>query len=444
MKCEVSSFRDPSGAIFYEGGKLLRKINPEYHENYDYLMSSGLYKKLVDEELLIPHEVITSSPFIIKPEFIPFISYPHEWSFSALKEAALTTLKIEKIALEYGMQLKDATAYNIQFYRGKPLLIDTLSFEKRKGALPWIAYKQFCQHFLAPLALHGYVDWRTKDFLLANIDGIPLDLAVRLLPIPRLMNFGFFVHLYLHSKFQTVASVSKNSTVNASLNACKGLIRSLESVIQSIRWKIPKTEWQDYYSDDSYTKLAFRDKQIAIEKYLLKSKPNIVWDIGCNDGFYSLIAEKICNTVIAFDADPVCIDRLFRKKTTILPLLMNLSAPTPSFGWASEERKSLKERGKADLVLALALIHHLLISCGIPLNKMAEYFSGLGKMLLIEFIPKEDKKFKEMTGTSQINFEEYSEETFVNSFSRYFEILDRYEIKDSIRILYLLQSKEGI
>ena len=167
-----SSFRDPSGFLFVNEGNLYRQINKSYQNEFDKIMDSGLYDELVEKELLIPHEESsTESPQsekcykIIKPKLIDFISYPYEWSFSQLKDAALITLKIQKIALEYGLTLKDCSAYNVQFFNGKPIFIDTLSFEIYQEGQFWKGYRQFCQHFLSPLALMSHKDIRLNQLL---------------------------------------------------------------------------------------------------------------------------------------------------------------------------------------------------------------------------------------------------------------------------------------
>src|SRR5574338_267074 len=184
-----SSFRDPSGYVYKDAsGNVMRYVSKEYADDYNFLMQSGLYNELVDAGLLIPHKEVTPKAIdanrhkLLQPEQIPFMSYPYEWSFSQLKDAALATIKTQQAALKHGMVLKDASAYNIQFYKGKPVLIDTLSFERYKTDEPWIAYRQFCQHFLAPLALAAYVDIRLLKLLRDYIDGVPLDLASELLP----------------------------------------------------------------------------------------------------------------------------------------------------------------------------------------------------------------------------------------------------------------------
>jgi hypothetical protein len=200
------SFRDPSGFLYYQEGVLYRAVNPIFKEHYDHLIDSGLYQQLTDRGLLISHEEIEPKtnfsvpPYkVLKPERLPFISYPYEWCFSQLKEAALATTTIHKMALEYGMELKDAGSFNIQFLRGKPILIDTLSLQKCSPGTPWIAYRQFCQHFLAPLALMAYKDVRLSQLMKVFIDGLPLDLAGKLLPSWTYLKPGLLLNIHLHA-----------------------------------------------------------------------------------------------------------------------------------------------------------------------------------------------------------------------------------------------------
>ena len=250
----LCSFRDPSGFLFYRNGSVYRQINIEYQENYDHLMSSGLYDLLVEDDLLVPHiEIDVKSPSpekaykIIKPEPIPFISYPYEWSFSQLKHAALTTLDIQKKILDFGMSLKDSSAYNIQFLKGKPILIDTLSFDKYHEGEPWVAYRQFCQHFLAPIALMWYKDIRFNQLLRIYIDGIPLDLASSTLPFYSYFRFPILTHIHLHARSQKYFAdkALKTSAKKMSRMSFLGLIDSLESSIKKLKWKIRDTEWAD-------------------------------------------------------------------------------------------------------------------------------------------------------------------------------------------------------
>ena len=250
----ASSFRDPIGFLFYENGSLFRSISRLYQQNYDHLIHSGLYDKLVEDNLLIPHKEVqppadkTNNTYkIIQPEIIPFISYPYEWCFSELKDAALTTLKIQKIALDFGMSLKDSSAYNIQFRNGKPLLIDTLSFEKYQEGQPWIAYRQFCQHFLAPLALMAHTDVRLSQLFRIHIDGIPLDLTSKLLPANSWLRFSLLSHIHLHSKSQKhfankYVNISNRTISRKSLLS---IIDNIESTIRKLTWRPAGTEWAE-------------------------------------------------------------------------------------------------------------------------------------------------------------------------------------------------------
>ncbi|MCJ7513764.1 MAG: hypothetical protein MUO23_12440, partial [Anaerolineales bacterium] len=198
-----ASFRDPSGYLFERNGKLFRQVNRSYQADFDRLIASGLYAELTGVGLIIPHIESPAAPDepglayrVIEPEPVPFISYPYEWSFGQLQTAALTTLSIQKRALSKGMSLKDSSAYNIQFHHGRPVLIDTLSFETYREGEPWDAYRQFCQHFLAPLALMAHTDIRLGQLLRVYIDGIPLDLASRLLPRKTRFSFSLLTHLH--------------------------------------------------------------------------------------------------------------------------------------------------------------------------------------------------------------------------------------------------------
>jgi len=203
------SFRDPSGFLFYLNGQIYRQINTEYQQEYELLMHSGLYDELCSQKMLVPHEEVSQDLAlndkaykVIQPHQLPFISYPYEWSFSQLKDAALLTLSIQQMSLKKDMVLKDASAYNIQFFQCRPVFIDTLSFERYDEGTPWCAYRQFCQHFLAPLALMSRTHIGLNQLLRLYIDGIPLDIASSLLPLSSKLNFSLGLHIHLHAKSQ--------------------------------------------------------------------------------------------------------------------------------------------------------------------------------------------------------------------------------------------------
>jgi hypothetical protein len=450
------SFRDPSGFLFIDNGQIYRNISQSYRTHYDHFIESGLYRNLVENNLLNKHiEICPNCEHssqthykIIKPELIPFISYPHEWCFDELKEAALTTLKIQKIALEHGMSLKDASAYNIQFKDAQPVLIDTLSFEKYCDGSPWIAYRQFCQHFLGPLALMYYRDHRLSQFSRIFIDGLPLDLVSTLLPKRTFARPSLLIHLHLHARAQKYFSsrtVGKTKQ-NVKRQSMLGIIDNLEAAIRKFTYKLPASEWSHYYQDIHYSSLALSHKSTLVSKVLDMVQPKTVWDFGANTGLFSRLASSRGIPTVAFDIDHAAVTRNYlecreKNQTNLLPLVLDLANPTSGFGWANQERMSLRERGPADLALALALLHHLRISNNIPLEKIAQFFAELCQWCLIEYVPKSDPMVQKLLENREDIFHDYHEQAFEQSFNQYFQYMNRYDIEDSGRNLYLFKKR---
>ena len=450
---ENSSFRDKSGFLFYQDNILYRLIDTSYKEHYDHLINSELYNKLSEKNLLITHEEINDLKLdhdyykIIKPEKIPFISYPYEWSFSQLKDAALLTLRIQKGAMKYGMTLKDGSAYNIQFLNGKPIFIDTLSFELYEDGQIWKPYKQFCQHFLAPLALMSKKDIRLNLLSKTFIDGIPLDLTAKLLPKTTFGNFGLMAHIHAHAKSQKHYEDKEDTTIKEqtiSKRSFEGLVENLESSIKKMTWKEDNTEWGDYYSETNYSEKSFEEKKKIISSTIETINPKIVWDLGANTGIFSRLASNHGINTISFDIDPLAVERNYLESTknneqNILPLISDLTNPSSNIGWNNDERQSFLERGPADLVFALALVHHLAISNNVPINKIAEFFSTISKSLIIEFIPKSDSQVKRLLSTREDIFENYNEQNFEEEFSKFFKIISSKKLDDSQRTIYIME-----
>ncbi len=446
------SFRDPSGYLFHHQGVLYRRINPVYAEHYDQLMSSGLYEILTGKGYLIPHEEVDldlpehkDAYRIIRPQEIPFISYPYEWCFSQWKDAALVTMKIQRKALEQGMVLKDASAFNVQFLDGRPVFIDTLSFEKYSPGAPWVAYRQFCEHFLAPLALMAHRDIRLGQLLRLHIGGIPLDLAASLLPSKTKLSPGLLMHLHVHAGSQRkYAGKTVDKSRKMSWGAMMGLMESLQKAVAKLDWQPAGTTWADYYQETNYTTAGEAHKRELVEEFLEEIQPESVWDMGANVGTYSRLATIRGAMTVALDADPAAVEKNYRTcvqegETHLLPLLCDLSNPSPDIGWAHRERLSLAERGNADTVMALALVHHLAISNNVPFQRLAEFFVRLGDHLIIEFIPKSDNQLQRLLVAREDVFEDYSQENFEKVFSRYYEIRTTEKIRDTDRVLYMMK-----
>ena len=453
-KVNPASFRDPSGFVFTSDGVLYRQVQSSYQEHYEFLIQSGLYDSLVASKLLLAHEETSlaaamhdSAYRVLKPEVIPFLSYPYEWSFSQLKDAALVTLEIQKLALQKGMILKDASAFNIQFLHGRPVMIDTLSFERYKEGEPWIAYRQFCQHFLTPLALMASTDVRLNQLFRIYIDGIPLDLAAKLLPFRSRLKPSLLTHIHLHAKSQKryASKVVIKNRYKISAFQMRALIDSLESAVIQLRWQPEGTEWGAYYESTNYTESSFEHKRDAVKNYLKRTDAKIMWDLGANTGVFSRLGSEQGIYTIAFDIDPAAVEKNYREvrrkgESNLLPLLLDLTNPSPGIGYENKERMSLEERGPADTILALALVHHLAVSNNVPIGKIAEYFSRLCRWLIIEFVPKSDSQVQRLLATREDIFPSYTKEAFEMEFSRNFVINDSIGISGSERTLYLMQT----
>lgn len=439
-------------------GRVLRQVNQRYQADYDHLMESGLYAELVEEGLLVPHEELGAEAAakpnayqVLAPEPIGLISYPYEWCFSQLRDAALVTLRIQKIAFEHGMTLKDASAYNIQFQGSRAVFIDTLSFERYEEGSPWIGYRQFCQHFLAPLALISYVDVRLLSLLRTNIDGIPLDLAAKLLPGRTKLKPSLMIHLHLHAQSQTknadegAHESTKKPTKKMTKLGLQGLVDSLTSAVDGLSWT-PKGDWADYYSATNYSDDAFEVKQTIVSEFLAEARPADVWDLGANTGVFSRVASEQGIPTVAIDFDPAAVEANYRQVTkdgtqNLMPLVGDLTNPSPGIGWAAEERDSLEQRGPVGLVMALALIHHLAIANNLPLARVANYFARLGNSLIVEFVPKEDSQVRRMLRTREDIFENYHQAGFEAAFETEFTIEHRRSVSGSERTLYLMRRR---
>jgi SAM-dependent methyltransferase len=385
---------------------------------------------------------------VIRPRLVPVISYPYEWAFSQLQDAALATLAAQKLALEHGMTLRDASGYNIQFVDGRPILIDTLSFDEAKEGEPWVAYRQFCQHFLAPLALMSYRDLGLQQLLRVHIDGLPLPMTARLLPRRAKLRPGLAMHLVAHAGFQKQhESKAKRATAgNMSRNSLLGLIDSLERAVRGLKLPGVITEWGAYYQNTNYSDAAFTAKKKLVGELVRQTGARTVLDLGANDGAFSRVAAAEGARVISSDIDPLAVESNYRQvrgggEKDILPLLIDLTNPSPALGWANSERASFTDRAHTDAVLALALIHHLAISNNLPLTHIAEYFASLAPGLIIEFVPKSDSQVKRLLATREDIFPDYTEAGLESAFGQFYELTAKHPVEGSRRTLYLMTKR---
>jgi len=448
-----ASFRDPDGFIFQINGQILRQINRSYAEDYEHLMKSGLYESLVDRGLLIPHNECppsvqgTSSAYkVIAPEEVPFISYAYEWSFGQMKAAAIASLEIMETALAHDMMLKDCNSYNMQFHQGRPVLIDTLSFMPYRERMLWPGYRQFCQHFLMPLALMSYCDPRLSVLLARFTDGIPLDLGCGLLPLKARLSAGLLMHLFVHSSVDKRARTARRATrmTRPTSTSLLPLVDNLRRTVERIKPPRYHTAWEDYENVCLYSEADRQKKRRFVEKCLEDVLPATVWDLGANIGTYSWLAAGRGASVVAIDNDNAAIEHLSqavaaRREPNILPLVIDILNPTPPVGWENAERSSLLDRGPADLIIALALLHHIVIGANVPMQKVARLLARLSSHVVTEFVPKSDPQVELLLAHRKDIFPDYHQQGFEAAFSGYFRVVRTEELDDSPRILYQME-----
>jgi ribosomal protein L11 methylase PrmA len=455
---DAASFRDPSAFVFWRDGQPYRQIDRAFATEWDAFEASPLKERLFEQGRLIRHEpvdlglaTLPGAHAVIRPKPIEFLSYPHEWTFGELREAALLTLDIQLDALAAGWTLKDASAYNIQFHEARPIHIDSASFERLEEGSPWIAYRQFCEQFLAPLALAARRDVRLADLLRLGPDGIPLDLASHLLPKRTWLDFGLLSHVHLHARAQKRhagnadgGQAARRATVSRA--RLEGLIKNLRSTVARLDWQPGGTEWADYAENTSYGERATADKDRLVDAWLRELPGPRVWDLGANTGRFSRIAADAGKRVVAFDIDPAAAERHFRavreaERTDILPLVMDIANPSPAIGWAGRERRSLLDRANADAILALALVHHLALTRNVPLPMLFDLFADLAPSAIVEFVPKEDPMARRLLATRRDVFPTYDLDGFRAAASTRFEIVREAPIADSPRVLFLLRRR---
>ncbi|WP_347374291.1 class I SAM-dependent methyltransferase [Aequorivita sp. Q41] len=451
-----ASFRDPSGYMFYDGKTLRRVINPIYFPQYNKLTESGFFKTLISNGLLISHEEtsVSSEEIIITPEKIPFITNPYEWSFEQYKHAALHTLKIQKYALSKGFILKDASSYNVTFYKGKPVFIDTLSFDFYEEGTPWRAYKQFITHFLGPLVLAKYHGTEIFKMMQTHIDGIPVKLISSLLPTRSKLSSVLYPNIHLLAKMESKHSEdykAETKITKLSKKAQENILESLYDYIKNLSLK-ESSEWGDYYSKTNYDEAAFEAKKTLIKSWIKPLAPQKLIDVGGNDGTFARTVIDSVPDIIVTDIDSNAVDFNYQqlqknKETNMLPFVCDVLQPAPGIGFNNTERNSLIKRLAAyapDVTMALALIHHITLSGNVPFEKSAEFFASFSKYLIIEFPTRADSWVTSLLVRKRefINhFDFYNEEAFEKGYLNYFTLEKKETVEGTNRLLYLLKNK---
>jgi hypothetical protein len=338
---------------------------------------------------------------VLAHERVPFLSYPYEWPFSMLKDAALLQLELSRRALRADLALKDASPYNVQWRGARPVFIDVGSFERLRADEPWAGYRQFCMLFLYPLMLQAYKDLPYHAALRGSLDGIPPHDARALLAGERFRK-GVLSNVLAHARLESRYAGAEGREVKRDLRRA-GFNRELlaanfaklEKLVARLEWKAGETAWTGYGEDNTYDDAAAARKAHFVRAAAARRRVGLAWDVGGNDGRYALIAAEAADLVVALDADHATVDALYRRlrdeeREDILPLVMSVTDPSPDIGWRGRERASLERRGTPELVLCLAIVHHVCITGNVPVREFLDWLRSLDAALVIEFPDRAD------------------------------------------------------
>ncbi len=458
---EPGSFRDRNGTVFYRDGRVFRSLSPRAFANWRQLAKAPFFEArraegtIVDTRLADPAGLagMPEAAGILEHARVPFVSYPYEWTFGMLKDAALLQLDLLKDALEEGMILKDSTPYNIQWQGARPVFIDIPSFEPLAPGQAWVGYRQFCELYLYPLMLRAYKDVDYRPWLRGRIDGIPAEEMRGLMSARDMLRPGVLLHVAAQSALQRRYSGNGTRDVRGSLAQAgfdKSLIEAnvakLSRLVSGLSPPSGRSAWSGYETNHSYAPEEAEQKADFVRRAAASGHWRLAWDLGCNTGTYSRIAAKHSDCVVAMDGDWRAVETLYQRQRAdgsdaILPLVVNLADASPGQGWQGRERKSLADRGRPDLTLCLALIHHVVISANIPLAEFLGWLADLDTAVVIEFVDRDDEMVKTLLANREDQYDDYRPDVFRALLESRFRIEDEASLKGGKRHIYFARPR---
>jgi 2-polyprenyl-3-methyl-5-hydroxy-6-metoxy-1,4-benzoquinol methylase len=456
---EAGSFRDPDSRVFIRDGAVYRALSREGWEDWEALAATPLLPELIADGRLVATEPVEvdalpeltrgTAAGVLRHERIPFVSYPYEWPFSMLRDAALLQLELGRRALQADFTLKDASSYNVQWRGASPVFIDVGSFERLRLGEPWAGYRQFCMLFLYPLMLQAYKGLPYHAWLRGSLDGIAPSDARAVMSARDRLRRGVLTHVVLHARLQARHGDSGGRQVKSEMKRAgfgKELLdanlRRLEKLVRRLEFKPGRTAWTEYGETNTYTDADAESKAAFVRTAAARRPGALVWDIGCNDGTYSRVAAESAGSVVALDADHATVDGLYRAlreegRQDILPLVMSITDPSPDLGWRGRERSSLEQRGTPDLALCLAVVHHVAITGNVPVREFLSWLRSLDCALVIEFPERDDPMVQRLlAGKPEAANPDYDRETFERALGETFEVERSERLASGTRTLY--------
>jgi hypothetical protein len=459
---EPGSFRDPESRVFYAGDHVYRALSSDGLADFEALAATGLLEdervvrtERADDGAVALGDLLVHEPAgLLRHARVPFVSYPYEWPFSMLKDAALLQLDLLLAALERDMVLKDSTPYNVQFKGARPVFVDVGSFERMREGEPWVGYRQFCMLYLYPLLLRSLKGVPFQPWLRGSIDGITPGQMRGLLSFRDRFRRGVFTNVFLHARLERRYADRPDQVKQEVRRVFKkelfvSNVRKMRRLVERLAWNPPEGVWTAYGERNTYTDDETRRKEDFVREVARSRDWSLAWDVGANNGRYSRIAAEGAATVVAFDADQGPVELLYRDlrgegDERILALTMNVADPSPGLGWRGLERRSLADRGKPDLVLALALVHHLCIGGNVPVREVVDWFASLEAAVVIEFPTRDDPMVRKLLAPKREGLHpDYQIDFFERRLGEAFDIERSERLQSGTRVLYYARPKRG-
>ncbi len=462
---EAGSFRDPRSRVLVRGDEVLRGFTAEGLADLDAVESSEFFPALIAEGKVVGTERLAELPdelrewaAVVHHERIPVITYPYEWPFEMLRDAALLQIEVARRALAEGFITKDATSYNVQFDGTRPVFIDVGSFEPLRAGEPWPGYRQFCELFLNPLVLQSVAGIDFHPWLRGSLDGIPPTELAPLIRGRHRLNRRLAVHVLLHARAERgYADADRERDVRGELRKAgfgpkvlDAQLDNLARTVRSLRWRAQASEWSDYTDRSHYTDDDLTAKDAFVAGAVEATKAATVLDLGANDGRFSKLAlDHGAERAVAVDSDHLVVDRLYRHlrdtgETRILPLVMNLADPSTGLGWRGMERRAFTDRVRPDLVLCLAVVHHLALTNTVPLELIVDLLADFGAPLVVEFPHRDDPMAARLLARKRDGlFDHYDRPQWEEALATRFEVVDRAPSPSGRRTLYRCELRGG-
>jgi SAM-dependent methyltransferase len=463
-RVEPGSFRDPYSRVITTDDGVLRTLSAEGLADWEAFARTDLFPHLVAESKLIETERVDDDvdlpaalregvAAVLRHEKIPFVSYPYEWPFGMLRDAALLQLGLVERAVAEDLILKDSSPYNVQWRGPRPVFIDVGSFERLPQGEPWLGYRQFCMLFLYPLLLQAYKKVPFQPWLRGSIDGITPQQCRNLMSLRDLFRRGVFAHVYLHSRLerrptQTAGDVKRElRAAGFKKELIVANVRRLAKLIRALQENAEPTMWSEYAATTSYTEDDAARKEEFVRAAAGARRWELAWDIGCNFGRFARIAAENARYVVALDADAAVVEQVYRAvkeegSASILPLVVNIVDPSPGMGWRGTERRTLEERGLPDLTFCLALIHHAVIRGNVPVRDFVEWLTSLESALVIEFPTRDDPQVRQLLASKREDIHpDYERDWFERCLGEAFDVERSETLASGKRVLYFARPK---